>query len=93
MKSPNILVTGRPGVGKTTLLETLCRNLDGFHPVGFYTSPKPLIATVAAKGGGMIAAVKRRTDVELVHVTERNRDRLVEDLQQRLLDLLPEFAD
>jgi nucleoside-triphosphatase len=33
----NFLVTGVPGVGKTTLMRKLCKQLTTFHPVGFYT--------------------------------------------------------
>jgi nucleoside-triphosphatase len=33
----NILVTGLPGVGKTTLIKKLSEALKSFHPVGFYT--------------------------------------------------------
>ena len=33
----NLLVTGLPGVGKTTLIKKLSEGLKDFHPVGFYT--------------------------------------------------------
>jgi len=33
----NLLVTGLPGVGKTTLIKNLAEALKNFHPVGFYT--------------------------------------------------------
>lgn len=33
----NILVTGLPGVGKTTLIKCLARASKDLHPVGFYT--------------------------------------------------------
>jgi nucleoside-triphosphatase len=33
----NLLVTGLPGVGKTTLIKKLSEALKSFHPVGFYT--------------------------------------------------------
>ena len=47
-------------------------------------SPKTIVATVSLKGGGLIAEVKRRSDVMLVEVDPRNRDRLVEDLASRI---------
>ncbi|UCD63102.1 MAG: AAA family ATPase [Candidatus Zixiibacteriota bacterium] len=34
---PNILVTGFPGVGKTTLIQRVIENLCSHRPVGFYT--------------------------------------------------------
>jgi len=33
----NLLVTGLPGVGKTTLIKKLLESLKSLHPVGFYT--------------------------------------------------------
>jgi nucleoside-triphosphatase len=162
----NFLVTGAPGVGKTTLVHNLCKQLGSFNPEGFYTkeireggvrkgfalvsldgkrsvlshvnvrSPRrvgkygvdvksfeafldslqlkgtagPLIvvdeigkmecfsaafvslvrellhgagvvvATVALKGPDFISEVKRRGDVLIYEVTERNRDRLAQRL-------------
>jgi nucleoside-triphosphatase len=34
---PHILITGLPGVGKTTLIHTLAERLADYHPAGFYT--------------------------------------------------------
>ncbi len=51
-------------------------------------SGRPLVATVAAKGSGLVAAVKERPDVELVQVTRENRDALPEDLYRRLVAVL-----
>jgi nucleoside-triphosphatase len=33
----NLLITGLPGVGKTTLIKKLSKALKGLHPIGFYT--------------------------------------------------------
>jgi nucleoside-triphosphatase len=43
-------------------------------------SPVRVLATVAAKGGGFIAGVKARPDIEIVTVTAANRDRLPDEL-------------
>ena len=47
-------------------------------------SGRPLVATVAANGSGLVAAVKERPDVEIVQVTRENRYALPEDLYRRL---------
>jgi len=43
----------------------------------------PIVATVAGKGGGFIAEVKTRTDVEVREVTHSNRDELPRLLAER----------
>ena len=162
----NLLITGLPGVGKTTLIKKLSEALNGFHPIGFYTeeireegmrkgfglidlegrrgllshqdirsaykvgqyqvdikgfedfldsisffnpstrliiideigkmeclsgrfkkllkeildSEKWVIATIAFKGSGLIAEVKRRRDVKLFEITKKNRDFLFSEI-------------
>lgn len=159
----NLLITGLPGVGKTTLIKKLSEALKGLHPVGFYTeeirekgerkgfelidmegrrgllshqdlrsahkvgkyhidikgfedflgsisflnpstrliiideigkmeclsvrfrklleeilnSEKWVMATIALKGGGLIAEVKERKDIRLFEITKKNRDSLL----------------
>lgn len=43
-------------------------------------SPVPVLATVAAKGGGFIAAVRGRPDVDVIAVSTGNRDKLAAEL-------------
>lgn len=163
----NILITGRPGSGKTTCIRKLAANLGQYRPVGFYTEemrshgirsgfriatldnarsgilarinaegphrigkysvdlvafdrfldflpvsdpvprlvmideigkmeclsekfeilmtslldgPAVVIATVGLKGGGFIDIAKRRADVKVYELTEKNRNTLVEDI-------------
>jgi len=162
----NLLITGLPGIGKTTLIKKLCEALKSFHPVGFYTeeiregserkgfelmslegtkgllshkeikspykvgqyrvdikgfedflgsvsffdpstrviiideigkmeclslrfqeilkeildSEKWVIATIALKGSGLIAEVKKRQDVKLSEITKKNRDSLLKEI-------------
>ena len=166
----NILITGLPGCGKTTLIRSLVHKLWRFGPAGFYTeemrllgqrrgfrlvglngmegmlahadfgtaprvgkygvdvpgfenflrmqkldqvenrlvfideigkmeclsrnfvdlvrilldTPKTIVATVALKGGGLIAEVKQRADATVVEVDALNRDRLVVDTTKQI---------
>ena len=49
----------------------------------------PILGTVAMKGSGFIAQVKQRAGVELLEVTFRNRDELVDQLTERLRYAIP----
>jgi nucleoside-triphosphatase len=64
-------------VGKMELLcpefvEAMPRLLD---------SPVPVVATVALRGGRLIAEVKARNDTRLVEVAPESRDRLPAELE------------
>ena len=37
-ESRHFLITGQPGIGKTTLIRNIAKELDVLHPVGFYTA-------------------------------------------------------
>jgi nucleoside-triphosphatase len=170
----NVLITGLPGVGKTTAVIRLAETLRDFHPAGFYTgemreagvrqgfelvgfdgrrailshvavksqyrvgrygvdingfddylktlnfadsetrlviidevgkmecysdrfiklvndlldSGKPVVATIAQKGGGFISKVKMRDDVSLFEVTRANRTALTEEVAHYVKALL-----
>jgi nucleoside-triphosphatase len=166
----NILITGLPGVGKTTLIKRVAEELRNLQPVGFYTaeirekgirkgfelvcldgkrgilshtdikgpdrvgkygvdikgfedfldsvpflnpsthliiideigkmeflshrfreliikildSEKPVIATIALKGSGVIEEIKKRNDVTLIEITQGNRESLVPEVLKLL---------
>ncbi|NDY42364.1 hypothetical protein G3N55_05845 [Dissulfurirhabdus thermomarina] len=50
--------------------------------------PRVVVATVAAKGGGLIAAVKRRPDVRLLRVEARRREAAFLEAVRRVRELL-----
>ncbi len=56
---------------KTRLMDLLAR-------------PTNVLATVAKKGNSFIEAIKKRDDIELIELTRENRDRLPEELAQRV---------
>jgi len=49
------------------------------------SSPNKVIGSIALKGGEFIQAIKKRSDVELLHVSEENRDRLASMLIEVIL--------
>lgn len=59
---------GKMEVASTQFVELVGQLLDGERPV---------LATVAIRGGGLISEVKSRKDVELIAVNSTNRDSLV----------------
>lgn len=51
---------------------------------GALASDRLVIATIALKGGGFIAEVKKRADVDLYDITRENRDLLVPKMVDRV---------
>lgn len=47
-------------------------------------SPKPVLATIALKGSGIIAEIKSREDVELISISAANRDSLPAELARKV---------
>ena len=170
INKPNILITGLPGSGKTTVFRRLVGELRHLNPIGFFTaeirkggrrkgfslssldgrtgilahvdfrtgyqvgrygvdvagfedfieplpvlapetglvmideigkmeclsarftkiisdilnSEKPLIATIAKKGSGLIAKLKKRSDVQLFTLTRENQEEIVERISSIL---------
>ncbi len=53
-------------------------------------SDKPVIASIAVKGTGLISEIKKREDVKLIDVMPGNRDLLLKELTMEIRDLLLE---
>jgi nucleoside-triphosphatase len=53
-------------------------------------SNKPLVATIADKGTGLISDIKKREDVRIFDVTENTRDLRIKELTMVIRDLLME---
>ena len=82
------LIQGRGNVDAYIIDEI--GKMESFSPVflqaiaGVLDSPVPVVATIAAKGGGLVGQAKARPDVETITVTAENRDGLPADLASRL---------
>lgn len=53
-------------------------------------SDKPLVASIAEKGTGIIGEIKKRNDVKLLDITPENRELMMKELTLELRDLLLE---
>ena len=67
----NLLLTGLPGVGKTTLIRGLARKLEDFNPVGFYTAE--IREGGVRKGFGLISLNGRKSVLSHVDVPSPHR--------------------
>jgi nucleoside-triphosphatase len=61
-----VLITGLPGVGKTTVIQRVAASLAEFHPVGFYTAE--IREKGARKGFELIALDGRRSVLSHIDV-------------------------
>jgi nucleoside-triphosphatase len=64
VNAKNILITGYPGVGKTTLIIRLAREMMHYRPVGFYTTE---IRKRGIRQGFKLVSLDGRSDL-LAHV-------------------------
>jgi nucleoside-triphosphatase len=58
--------------------------------IDLLVSEKPLVATIADKGTGIISEIKKRDDVKLIEITPHNRDLKLKELTMEIRDLLLE---
>ena len=68
-------------IGKMELLSPKFRK----GVVDLLARPANMLATIAEKGRGFVDQIKGRNDVELLEVTRENRDRLPEELAEKIL--------
>lgn len=67
----NFLITGPPGVGKTTLIRRLAQELRDFNPVGFYTAE--IREEGSRKGFELISLNGRRRILSHVDIRSHHR--------------------
>jgi nucleoside-triphosphatase len=67
-------------IGKMELLSGPFRS----RIIELLAQPTNVLATIAKRGNGFIAQIKRRSDVEMIEVTRKNRDELPEELSRRI---------
>ncbi|HEV8725453.1 MAG TPA: NTPase [Candidatus Binatia bacterium] len=67
-------------IGKMELLSRQFRS----RIIELLAQPTNLLATIAKKGNGLLDQMKRRSDVEIIEVTRKNRDELPEQLARRI---------
>jgi nucleoside-triphosphatase len=68
----NILITGVPGIGKTTLVKKLAKSLKKYHPIGFYTEE---IRKGGIRQGFGLASLDGKSSI-LSHVDFQSRTRI-----------------
>lgn len=69
-------------IGKMELLSQKFRA----KVIDLLARPSNLLGTIAKRGKGFIEQIKGRNDIELVEVTRENRERLPDQIAQRILE-------
>jgi nucleoside-triphosphatase THEP1 len=67
-------------IGKMEILSQPFRSMIG----ELLEQPANILATISKKGDGFVNRIKRRSDVETIEVTRKNRDELAEKLARRI---------
>ena len=67
----NILITGLPGVGKTTVIKKLCAEVVHLNPVGFYT--EEIRERGVRKGFALVSLDGRRSILSHVDIRSHHR--------------------
>ncbi len=81
-----LLLTGVPGIGKTTVIKCLAARLTGLPIAGFYTEEiregksRVGFRLIGLHGGGFIEDVKQQPGSELWEVNRENRNGMVEEV-------------
>jgi nucleoside-triphosphatase len=67
-------------IGKMELFSRLFRT----RMIELLAQPTNILATITKRGDGFIDQIKRRSDVEIIEVTPKNRDELPEELARKI---------
>jgi nucleoside-triphosphatase len=89
----NLLITGLPGVGKTTLIKKLSEELKHLHPAGFYT--EEIREAGQRKGFELISLDGKRGLLSHIHIKSPHRvGKYKVDIEafENLLDEIPFFS-
>ena len=89
----NILITGLPSVGKTTLIKKLSKELKHLHPAGFYT--EEIREEGQRKGFELISLDGKRGLLSHIHIKSPHRvGKYKVDIEafENLLDEIPFFS-
>jgi nucleoside-triphosphatase len=71
MRKKNILMTGSPGIGKTTLIKRISHGLQHLNPAGFYT--EEIRVEGIRKGFSLVSLDGKRATLSHTDIASRNR--------------------
>ncbi len=71
MRKKNILITGSPGIGKTTLIKRIFHDLQYLNPAGFYT--EEIRVEGIRKGFSLVSLDGKRATLSHTDIASRDR--------------------